>query len=186
MRDEGGFMLIELLVVTAVLIVVVGATLALLDTGTRAENRDQEYAAEVAAAQVGLARMTREIRQASSVTSANPNSIDFFVTLGGQALHVFYECDFPNVGTAYNECLRTSVAAGGSLPAPSTGAPVIPRILNGTVADPVFSYAPNSISPTYADVKLKLPAAGELKSGGLSHSTVLDSGGYLRNLDVGA
>jgi hypothetical protein len=180
-------MLIELLVVMAMLMVVVGATLDLLQVGTRTENRGQQFANEIADGEAGLARMAHEIRQASSVTATTPNSIDFLITIRGQARRVFYECDVPRPSTAFKECVRLSAAAGTALPALGTAATVISRIANGTLADPVFGFSPDAIAPTYIDVRLELPAAGELTAGqGLSHNTVLDSGIYLRNLDVGA
>lgn len=184
---QTGFALIELLVVSLIMIVVLGATMTLLEAGTRAEARNQEFATTIADAQAGLARMVREIRQASSVTATTPNSIDFVVTLAGTPQRIFYGCDVPHAGTPYNECVRLSAAAGTALPALSTGVPLIPRIANGTAADPVFAFSPDAIAPTYVDAKLELPAAGGLTAGrGLSHNIVLDAGAYLRNLDVGA
>lgn len=180
-------MLVELMVVSLILAVLLAATMTLLEAGTRAETRGQEFAAAIADAQAGLARMVREIRQASSVTATTPNSIDFVVTLAGAAQRVFYECDIPRAGTPYDECVRLSAAAGAALPALSTAVPMIPRIANGTAADPVFAYSPDAIAPTYVDIKLELPAAGGLTGGrGLGHNIVLDTGAYLRNLDVGA
>ncbi len=185
-RGARGFVLIELLVVATMLIAVLGATLTLLELGSRAENRDQRFAVEVAAGEAGLARMVHEIRQATSVTATTPNSIDFLVSSGGRSLRVLYECDVARAGTAYNECVRLSVAAGGVLPALAGAAVVVPRMTNGTPADPVFAFSPDPIAPTYVDATLRLPAADDLSHGGLAHSTVLDSGTYLRNLDVGA
>jgi len=180
-------MLIELLIVTTLLIVVVGATFTLLEVGTRSAARNQEFALEISDSEAGLSRMVHEIRQASSVTATTPNSIDFLITTGGQSVRVFYECDVPRPSSSFRQCVRVSVAAGGTLPAISTGTVIVGRVANGTLADPVFSFQPDAIAPTYVDAKLELPAAGSLTGGrGLSHSTVLDSGAYLRNLDVGA
>jgi hypothetical protein len=76
-------------------------------------------------------------------------------------------------------------AVGGTLPALSTGAPVVIRLKNGTLANPVFSFTPDAIAPRYVDARVELPASGE-QSGttALTHTVVLNSGTYLRNLDV--
>lgn len=186
-RDTHGFMLIELLVVVALLLVVVGATLTLLVVGTRSANRDQAFSDEISATEAGLDRMAHEIRQATSVTATTANSIDFILTLGARPTRVFYECDIPVPGTSFNQCVRLSAPAGAALPALSTGRVVAAQIANGTLADPVFGFSPNGIAPTYVDVKLEVPSSGSVAAGqGLRHNTVLDSGAYLRNLDVGA
>ncbi|MCA1690023.1 MAG: hypothetical protein LC720_06190, partial [Actinobacteria bacterium] len=178
---------IELLVVVALLVVVLGATFTLLAVGTRTARRDQAFANEIADAEAGVGRMVHDIRQASSVTATTPNSIDFLVTIGGQARRVFYECDVARPAGSYQECVRLSAPAGASLPALSTGTPIVPRIANGTLTDPVFSFSPNAIGPTFVQVTLKLPAADDLGAGqGLAHNTELHAGVYLRNLDVGA
>ncbi len=70
-------MLIELLIVVALTLVVVGATLTLLEVANRTAVRDQGFASEVADAEAAVGRMVHEIRQASSVTATTPNSIDF-------------------------------------------------------------------------------------------------------------
>lgn len=187
MRDEAGFVLMELLVVVGLFLVVVGATLTLLAVGTRSATRDQAFADEISSSESGLGQMVHEIRQATSVTATTPNSIDFVATLGGQPMRVFYECDIPVPGTPFNKCVRLSAAAGAALPALATAQVVATHIANGTLASPVFTFSPDGIAPTFAEVRLDVPAAGTLAaSQGLSHNTVLHSGAYLRNLDVGA
>ena len=47
-----------------------------------------------------------------------------------------------------------------------------------------FTYEPNSVSPTYVRLTLKVPAAGERKDG-YAHDIFLDDGFYMRNLDNG-
>lgn len=187
LRDESGFMLMELLVVVALFMVVVGATVSLLDVGSRSASRDQAFADEISAAEAGLGGMVHEIRQATSVTATTPNYIDFVVTLAGQPTRVAYECDVSVAGTSFRRCVRLSAAGGAPLPPLATGRVVAAKIANGTLPDPVFTFSPNGIAPIYVEVKLALPAAGNLPAGkGLDHNTVLDAGAYLRNLDVAA
>jgi Tfp pilus assembly protein PilW len=184
--EEDGFTLFELLFAGALMLVILGATMTSLGSVTSAENRDRQRAVAIQDGQVGLARMVHEIRQAYSVLATTPNSIDFLVTLNGQQQRVFYACDVAQAGTSYNQCVRLQTTVGGVLPALSTGAPVVLRVTNGTLANPVFSFTPNAITPQYVDAKVELPASGELSStSGFAHTVVLDSGAYLRNLGVG-
>jgi prepilin-type N-terminal cleavage/methylation domain-containing protein len=180
--EQHGFTLIEGLVASAIMLVILGATLAALQPSTKAENRDRQWALAVQDGQTGLARMMHEIRQAYSVLDTSPSSIDFLATLGGQQVRVLYACNVPQPGTSYNECVRLQTSVGGTLPALSTGAPIILRLQNATLGDPVFTYTPDGIRPQYIDAKVDLPASGELSgSSAYTHRIVLTSGAYLRN-----
>jgi type II secretory pathway pseudopilin PulG len=185
LAQEGGFTLFELLFASALLLVILGATLTSLASVSTAENRDRQRALAIHDGEAGLSRMVHEIRQAYSVLATTPNSVDFLVTLNGQQQRVYYGCNVAQPGTSYNECVRLQTTVGGTLPALSTGVPVVLRVTNGTPANPVFSFTPNAITPQYVDAKVELPASGELSSsGGFAHTVVLDSGAYLRNLGV--
>lgn len=181
----GGWTLIELLVVMSMFIVVLGATLNILLDSTRVQTRDSAWAYSIQDARTGLAEMTHEIRQASIVNSDGPNLLDFNLTLAGTAEHVVYECDVVQTGTSYRECVRFEAAPGAALP--SSGTVAAQYLVNGTLADPVFSYTPDAdpINPTFVDVTLKVPASGGTLTGGagLNHTVVLSDGAYMR--DVG-
>jgi type II secretory pathway pseudopilin PulG len=184
--EERGFALVELLFVSVLMVVVLCAVLTSLASVTSVENRDRQRALAIQDGQVGLSRMVREIRQAYSVLATTPNSVDFLVTLNGQQLRVFYACDVPQPGTSYNECVRLQTTVGGVLPALSGGAAVVLRVMNGSLANPVFSFTPSALMPQYVDARVELPAGGELSSSsGFGHMIVLNSGAYLRNLGVG-
>jgi type II secretory pathway pseudopilin PulG len=187
MGDESGFTLIEMMVVCVTLLVVVGATMAFLVAGTRVQNRDSEWAFAVQNGQTGLARMMREIRQATNVNAGDGSYIDFNVVENSQTLHVAYYCNVtqPNSpqGTSYSECVRLQAALGAALPALSTGAPVIVRLKNPTT---VFSYNV-ALDPSYVTATIQLPSTGNLtstQSAGVGHNIVLSSGAYLRNAVV--
>src|SRR5882757_8759412 len=64
-KSESGMTLIELLVATSIALVVFGAILGTLVTSQRVEARDTEWALTMQEGRAGLARMAREIRQAS-------------------------------------------------------------------------------------------------------------------------
>jgi len=179
----GGFTLVELLVVMSMFIVVLGATLNILLDSSRVQTRDSAWAYAIQNARTGLAEMTHEIRQASGVNSDDPNFVDFNLTLAGTAEHVVYECNIAQPGTSYRECVRFEAAVGASLP--STGRLAVQYLVNGTLADPVFSFTPNALNPTFVGVTIKVPASGGVLTGGagLNHTVVLSDGAYMR--DVG-
>ncbi len=183
-RAEQGYTLIEVLVVLSILSAVAGLLMAPLVLGQREQTRDANYAFAQQDARNGLDAMVSQIRQATSIISSGPNFVEMTVTLGGVAEHVLYECDIPQPGTAYRECMRAQSAAGSPLP-PLTGAAVgLTNLTNGTVSSPVFSFGPDPIAPYYMTATVSIPAS-DGAAGGLSHSIVLSDGALMRNENVG-
>jgi Tfp pilus assembly protein PilV len=214
---EAGVSLIELLVTSGMLLLVLTAIMGVLSRSLRTENAGRQFAQEVQDAQVGLARMVREIRQANQIVLATANTVRF-VLPGPTDYVVQYECDVPQAGTTFSKCMRTRAVLGVnvdpssvSVPAASSGAPTVLRVTNGAITNgadqnAVFHYqAPAQagidgtgqpvdangapIPPTYVEAKIMVPAAGSNAGTALaemSHTTVLSSGAYLRNADVGS
>jgi type II secretory pathway pseudopilin PulG len=167
-RDESGFTLIELLLTASMLTVILGATLAFLDAGTRAAPRDDERAAVVRDTQVGLHRMTRELRQTTALTSWTSTSIEADVVTYGGTAHVTYDCNVAHpTDSALKRCVRTSSGVQEV---------VVDRITSGT-----FTYTGSP--PRFAELKVVAPARGSLREGH-THSVVLSDGFYMRNRDV--
>lgn len=189
LTEEQGFTLVELLVASAASIVLLGGILSLLTTSQRVENRDTEWALTLQEGRVGLDRMVREIRQASSISSAGSNSIDFLATFAGEKKRVYYNCEVAQTGTTFKECVRVATAAGSSLPALSSGQVIVRDVLNDTTSDPsdpVFSYTPDAVAPILTTLKISLPAGGSLASPlGYSHKVVLTDNAFMRNTDLG-
>jgi type II secretory pathway pseudopilin PulG len=184
-ESESGFTIIELVLVAALLPLVLLAILAPLDKASSLTPQDVEYTKAAQDASVGLQSMFRQIRQAYNIVATTPNSITFNVVLNGGDQQVMYGCDQTSrTNSSYRSCLRVSVATGGSLPAISTGQLVVDRLLNGTSTDPVFSYTPSAITPTYVEAQVKVPARGQL-SNGLTHTITFDDGTLLRNEAIG-
>ncbi len=172
--------LIEILVACSAAIVVLGATLALLESGQRIQARDAEWATTMQQDRAGLARMVREIRQASKIEEAKANAIVFLATIGGKAWKIEYECASKQADSEYTQCLRLAAEEGKSLPA--AGPALATDILDG---GEVFSYSPSAASPTMATLRLELPAKGTLKqagSRGYQHKVVLEDAAFMRNL----
>ncbi|MCW3065979.1 MAG: hypothetical protein JWN32_3151 [Solirubrobacterales bacterium] len=214
---DAGVSLVELLVTSGMMLLVVAAIVGVLSRSLRTENAGRQFAAEVQDAQVGLARMAREIRQANQVVLATANTVRF-VLPGATDYVVQYECDVPQAGTTFTRCTRTAAVLGPnvdpnavSVPAAATGAPTVLRLTNGAITsgadqNAVFHYqAPGQagidstgqpvdangapIPPRYVEAKIIVPAAGRnagTRLAEMSHTTVLSSGAYLRNADVGS
>jgi prepilin-type N-terminal cleavage/methylation domain-containing protein len=187
-RSEAGYTLIELIVASALSLVVFAAVLAALETSQRVQNRDTEWALNVQEGRTGLSRMLGEIRQAYSLKETTANSIVFYATLHGIKKEVYYECNVTESTTGYHECVRVATEAGSALPALSTGVPVVRSLLNPSS---VFSYS-NPTVPVASDVVtalIELPASGTLKLASASvykHHIVLKNAAYIRNLNLGA
>jgi type II secretory pathway pseudopilin PulG len=174
-----GYALVELMVVASLLVVVLGAILALGETTQRIAPKESERAQVIREAQVGLHRMTRELRNAYQALPTVPAPTVTGSTMqatvrgyDGVPRTVRYDCDEPHpTDQAYTRCLR-QVYSGGTWPA---GEVVIDRVLNGST---VFALTP----PDYVGAKVEVAARGGLKDG-YDHRIILEDGFYMRNLD---
>lgn len=192
MRSEEGFTLVETLVVALVLPIVLGAILMALDTAARVTPKSVEYSSAVQESGDGASRIMRELRQAYRIVGTTPNSITFLAVLGGVDQQIAISCDVPYPSAAgnpfaggYRRCVRVGAPIGQPLPAASTGRVEVDRLLNGTLAAPVFSYSPNAIMPTYVRASFQVAARGE-RGDGQNHTISIDNGTRLRNNDLGA
>lgn len=193
LRLQAGFTLIELIVASALGLILTSAALAALEAGQRTQLRDTEWALIVQEGRTGLARMVGELREATTIKSASSSAITFEALAAGKEYEISYNCAEAQTGTSFDQCVRKAVVKGGTLP--STGTPVIKDVLNGTSADqpggkedPVFAeYSPNSTKPNVITVKVVLPSGGTLKLAAAStekHQIVLEDDAFLRNIDL--
>lgn len=173
--------LAEVLISLAVFTVVTGAVLTLLETTAKQAPRDEERAHAIHEAQLGLHRMTRELRQAYKVLDAQPKSM--YVLIGRSSppdKHVKYDCDVADPeNAAYRRCVRWEALVGQPLPLDQPGETVVDRSLS----EVLFSYSPGPLNPTYVKVHIEVPQKGE-RGEGYGSRFVLDDGLYLRNADV--
>jgi Tfp pilus assembly protein PilW len=184
--SDGGYTLIELLIASAMAVVVLGTTVVLLGASQRVQARDTERALVMQEGRAGLGRMAREIRQASTIeeSEAKANSIVFNATLGAKNWQIKYDCNVAQTGTTYTECVRYAAEQGKVLP--TTGTPIATDVVNGTA---VFTYFKGTTStttkPDVVTLKLELPAAGTLKQidkSGYRSVVVLENAAFMRNL----
>ncbi len=181
LAGDAGFTLVEVLVASIAALAVLTAVFAILESSQSVQSRDTEWALTLQEDRTGLARMMRDIRQASKVEEAKAGAIAFLATIGGKSWKIKYECGVSQPGTAYKQCVRLAAEEGKALP--GTGPPIARDVLNGTE---VFSYSPSAAAPTAATARIELPAKGTLtlpgSAGGYTHRAVLEDAAFMRNL----
>jgi prepilin-type N-terminal cleavage/methylation domain-containing protein len=174
-KQQRGFTLIETLVAASLMTVLLGAVLSMSATSQKIAPKDQERAYGLQDAQTGLYSMTRELRQSYGINAITATQMDVNVRKGGVAKRVVYDCNQTSAKVAtMKQCSRWEVVGGIA----GTKVPVVPIISSAT-----FTYTPSSGTPTFVQVKINIPAKGELKIGD-RHTLVLDDGFYMRNLDL--
>jgi type II secretory pathway pseudopilin PulG len=172
MDSEAGMTLIELLVAMVMGIIVVGGATAMLISAVRAEPKQQQQAESISTARYELERMTREIRNGVSLTTASANNVSFVARVrrtscGGTVLpsattpaiqcQIVYSC-------TNSACTRTEREVGKT----SGGTPT--TIVTGIDSAEVFCFVPSAntdptacgtakagTSPTYIGVTLHVP-----------------------------
>ena len=171
--------MIELLLVITLSLIVIGGTVGVLIAGMRSEPRIAERTADIQAARVAMERLTREIRQGATVTTATGSTIALITnvnsaTCGGAHAAEARPCRVTYACTS-GKCTRTEVNPDGS------GTPSPEEVVSGiTSTSSVFSYSPSAAAPGYIGVKLEFPAA----SG--DDSITLTDGVSMRNLGLGS
>jgi type II secretory pathway pseudopilin PulG len=183
---EAGYALTELLVVAGLLVIVLGAVLTLGETSQRIAPKETERAMVIREAQVGLHRMTRELRQAfpTEAPDITASRVEASVppVVSGVGTRVVYDCDVTSpTNSAYKQCVRYVEGAGGSL---SAGEVIVDRVLNGAPGStiPVFERG-TAPATDYVKATVEVAARGDLKNG-YDHRILLEDGFYMRNLDA--
>jgi type II secretory pathway pseudopilin PulG len=181
---EAGYALTELLVVTSLLVIVLGAILTLGETSQRIAPKESERANVIREAQVGLHRMTRELRHAYGGVDSSGGldvpgpRVEAQVLMASGTQTVTYECDVPHpTDSAYTRCMRyVGTSTDGEL--------VVDRVLNGNSVFEIknLDAASGDTRPDYVRAVVEVGARGDLQSG-YDHRVVLDDGFYMRNLD---
>ena len=174
LRGEAGFALTELIVVMALLTVVLGAILSVVEHTTRISSEDQERAHAIRDVQVELDGVVREARQAFRVNPSTATRLDVSVHRAGQTRRVVFDCSVahPTLPDT-RRCVRQEVLAGGTL---SPARTAVDRIRNTTV----FTYTPATGATDHVGVAVEVPASGERREG-RRHLIRLHDGFAVRN-----
>ncbi len=180
LREEDGFTLTEQLVVAAGMIVILAAILGLNDVAIKQSPQDRERTHAIREAQVGLDKMTRELRTAHAITITDFKAVAS-IYRSGTTITVTYDCSGAAVA-GLRKCVRSQTGGASS---PTITA--IDRVANAN-SRPVFTATTRNDSAgvawtRYVRVLIEVPTKGELKAGS-SKRVVLDDGFYLRNVDA--
>lgn len=174
---EGGYTLIELLLVAVLGLGVLTAGYTVLQTSSRQQVSQSERAAQIQQARTMVERITREVRQGSGVVSADGSSLSLVTwvqrtSCGGEAggtssiqCRVTYQC---SSGACTREETEPEVAASGG------GS----QLVGGLATGPVFTYTPSMEDPTFIEVKLAFADEG-------AETVSIEGGVALRNAVVG-
>jgi type II secretory pathway pseudopilin PulG len=179
-HSEAGLTLVELLVASALSVVVMGAVVTLVIGAVRDQPKISKQSQNITTARGVLERMTREIRSGIAVTSSGASKLSFegyvrHSTCGGSTL--LASSAAPIVCSITYECSVTSCSRLESPKGSTSGTPQL--IFSGINSSQVFTYAPNATAPTYVKVTLRLP-----NPSGTGALTISD-GASLRNATLG-
>jgi type II secretory pathway pseudopilin PulG len=153
-RQESGFTLVELLVSSVLLIVMLFAVLLFSETGQRSQRTTAERTISLRAQQVGLERMTREIRQAQTVLPLTLSKIemDTYVRPGGgpaELRRVKYDCSSP--AQPATRCQRYEGPAG--VANPTGGASTV---VEGVANNDIFRAVGDAVDPHFLEIRLRV------------------------------
>lgn len=160
-RDpEAGLTLVELLVASAMSVILVGAACTMLISAVRQQPKLSKKSQEITTARYVLERMTREIRNGVVVYSATGSSVEFKTrvrrkTCGGSAQEsssvAAIECRVTYSCTT-TACTRTETAPEVT---GANGTPV--PVIGNLDSSSVFNYEPSPPStPTYVGITLHI------------------------------
>lgn len=154
---NAGFTLPELLIASAVSLVLLGGALTVMVAGIRSEPRASERSAETQQARVLIDRITRELRQGATVLEATGGHLRLITyvnseTCGGVAATTARSC-MVTYDCAAGTCTRVESDAEGT----ASGPPTVET--TGLSADPVFTYLPSAASARYVGITFQFPAA---------------------------
>jgi prepilin-type N-terminal cleavage/methylation domain-containing protein len=170
LQDQSGFTLVELLVAMPIALVVLSMAMLAIGVVVRNEQRAREHSEALRDQQIGLERMTRELREATSFRFLTSQLVEFdaYVRPGGGAgtlRKIRYDC---SSGT---KCVREEGPIGGAL----AGSKVI---IDALVNPDVFEPEPDFVNPRFVGVVARVRIAGDTKR----HLITLRDGVELRNL----
>jgi Tfp pilus assembly protein PilW len=180
-KGEGGFTLVELLVSSAMGVIVMGAVASLVISAVREQPKISKEVQNVSNARWMLERLTHELRNGIAVKEGTASKISFEgyvrrTTCGGSTA---LAASSPAIKCRITyECSTTSCTRKETSPATTTG--VATKVFSGLASDQIFTYVPSVANATYVKATLRLPDPTSAGS-----PLVISSGASLRNATLG-
>jgi prepilin-type N-terminal cleavage/methylation domain-containing protein len=178
---EGGFTLVELLVASAMGVVVMSAVASLVISTVRQQPKISKETQNVSSARWMLERITHELRNGIAVKEGTASKISFegyvrHSTCGGSTLlgpaSPAIKCRITY------ECSTTACSRKETNPETTTG--LARSVFTGLTSNQIFTYVPSAANATYVKVTLQLPDPTSAGS-----PLVISSGASLRNATLG-
>lgn len=161
---EAGFTLVEALVAGAIGIVLLLAVQNLVGVATRSQAGTGARSETLGAQRVALERMTRELRQATTINATTPGLVEFQIygSAPGTARQIRYDC------RTSNSCRRYDGPAGGSWTL--TNDALVQNVQSATFTTETYAASQDYVA---IDLRVSLP--------GRSLPITLSDGVHLRN-----
>lgn len=160
LSDESGLTLIELLVASAMSVIIVGAACMMLISAVHDQPKLSKKAQEISTARYVLERMTREIRNGIQVyPGATGSKVEFETqvrhTVCGGAVQSSESAAAIHCRVTYSCTTTTCIRAETAPEVPgANGTPVV--IVRGLDSDKVFNYEPSLEEPSYVGITLHI------------------------------
>jgi prepilin-type N-terminal cleavage/methylation domain-containing protein len=156
--EARGFTLTELLLATVLGLIVIGGGVTVFTVSMNNRPRIDSQSAAIQHARTAMERITRELRQSSTVSTATATQLSIVTyvhsaTCGGALADTAISCRVTYTCST-GACTRTEANPDGTSPGP----PV--RVVSGLSHSNVFTYSPNSSAPTYVGATFAFSATG--------------------------
>lgn len=180
-NGEAGMTLVELLVASAMGVVVMGAVVSLVIATVRDQPKISKETQNVSSARWMLDRLTHELRNGIAVKEGSASRISFegyvrHTTCGGTTV---LAATSPAIKCRITwECTTTTCSRKETNPGTTTG--TAKPVFSGLSSSQIFTYAPNVANATYVKATLQLPDPTSSGS-----PLVISSGASLRNATLG-
>ena len=155
--DESGLTLIEVLVAAPLATMLIFATMTLYMAGVSSQSRTASRSESLTQQRLGLERITRELRPATTFLFVSSQVIEFDSWIrppGGSAVQRRVRIDC----SESSSCTRTGGPKGG--PVSGQAAVLITDVQNSDI----FLPSPNFLTPNYVDITLRVRVKGETRT----------------------